>query len=34
MSGKFELKKGRSGKFSFNLKAESSRLILKLSMDR
>ena len=28
MSGKFELKKGRSGKFSFNLKAVNGQVIL------
>ena len=28
MPGKFELKKGRSGKFSFNLKAVNGRVIL------
>jgi len=28
MSGKFELKKGKSGKFSFNLKAVNGQVIL------
>ena len=28
MPGKFELKKGRSGKFSFNLKASNGQVIL------
>jgi uncharacterized protein YegP (UPF0339 family) len=28
MPGKFELKKGRSGKFSFNLKAVNGQVIL------
>jgi len=28
MSGKFELKKGKSGKFSFNLKAPNGQVIL------
>ena len=28
MSGKFELKKGKSGKFSFNLKASNGQVIL------